>query len=417
MDIQRDSPRSHGRTLIALAAVTVLIGATVALTRLRSAEPTVERSLLTIDVVSRGEVVRDVRASGSLVADNIRILVASTGGRVEGEPVPVGSQVEPGTVIVRLANPDVDLAALQVEQQIALTATGLAQLRNRLSQDDASQQAAILQLRSQLREAQRNSRVLDSLDRRGLASRNEVASARERAEELGLRMQIEQGRLASMRRAASDQVRLTEQQMAGLSQMLVEQRRRVSALQVVAGQTGQLQSLGTPRLELGQWVNAGAELARVADPGRMRAQLRVPDLLAREVVLGQHVLVDLHDGVVPGVVTGIDPVSRAGSVMVDIRLLGPLPRSARPDLAIEGAIELERLPDVLRLSRPAYGAQRGKSQLFRLIPNQREAQRVDVDLGRGSVTTVEVLHGLAPGDSVIVSDVSYLVDSHIRIRP
>ena len=417
MDIQRDPPRSHRRMLVVVGAVTVLIGATVALTRLRSAVPTVERSLLTIDVVSRGEVVRDVRASGSLVADNIRILVASTGGRVEGEPVSVGSHVEPGTVIVRLANPDVDLAALQVEQQIALTATGLAQLRSRLSQDDASQRAAMLQLRSQLMEAQRNSRTLDSFDRRGLASRNEVASAHERAEELGSRMQIEQGRLASMRRAATDQVRLTEQQMVGLRRMLAEQRRRVVALQVVAGQTGQLQSLGTPRLELGQWVNAGAELARVADPGRMRAQLRVPDLQAREVSVGQNVVVDLHDGVMPGLVTGIDPVSRAGSVMVDIRLVGSLPRSARPDLAIDGAIELERLPDVLRLSRPAYGAQRGKTQLFRLIPNQREAQRVDVELGRGSVTTVEVLRGLAPGDSVIVSDVSYLTDSHIRIRP
>jgi multidrug resistance efflux pump len=417
VDIQRDRPTNRKRYVAAGAVAVLLIGATAGLDSLRPAQTSLDRTILAIDTVSFGELVREVRAPGTLVADHVRLVIAVTGGRVEGLPIPLGASVAPGTIVVRLSNGDVELGALQVQQQLTQAHTSLAQLRTRLAQDRMSQQSLLAQLRTQRLDAERAARVLDSLDRRGLASRNELAGAQEKAQEFAVRSALEKHRLEEMRTSAAEQVRLAGQQVAGLEQILAEQRRRVSSLQVVAGEAGELQSLGSPKLELGSWVNSGTELARVSQPGRLKAVLRVPESQAKEIIPGQHASVDTHDGVVRGHVTSVDPLTRGGAVSVELELDEALPKGARADLGVEGSIEIERLPSLLRVGRPAYGRAGTIVRLFRIVPNSGEAERVDVRLGRTSVMMVEVLQGLARGDSVIVSDMSpYITDSRVHLR-
>lgn len=417
MDIQRDPPMNRKRYVVAGAVTVLLIGATAGLSSLRPAQTSLDRTILAIDTVSFGELVREVRAPGTLLADHVRLVVAVTGGRVEALPVPLGAAVGPGTVVVRLSNGDVELGALQVQQQLTQAHSSLAQLKSRWAQDRISQQSLLAQLRTQRLDAERAARVLDSLDRRGLASRNELAGARERAQEIAVRSALEEHRLEEMRTSEAEQVRLAGQQVAGLEQILTEQRRRVSSLQVVAGEAGELQSLGSPKLELGSWVNSGIELARVSRSGRLKAVLRVPESQAKEIIPGQRANVDTHDGVVRGHVTSVDPLTRGGAVSVVVELDEAPPKGARADLGVEGSIEIERLPSLLRLGRPAYGQAGTVVRLFRIVPNTGEAERVDVQLGRTSVMMVEVLHGLARGDSVIISDMSpYITDSRVHLR-
>lgn len=417
MDIQRDPPRTRGKYVIAGAAAVLLVGATAGLNSLRPARTSLDRTLLTIDTVSVGELVREVHAPGTLVSDHVRLVVAVTGGRVEALPVAVGSPVTASTVIVRLSNADVELGALQVQQQLTQARTTLAQVKSRLAQDRLSQQSLLAQIRSQRLEAERSAQTYDSLDRQGLSARNEVATARERAEELIARSTIEAHRLEEMRTSEAEQVRLAAEQVAGLERILAEQRQRVSSLEVAAGDAGELQSLGSPKLELGAWVNSGTELARVSQPGRLKAVLRVPENQATEIVVGQHAIIDTDDGTIAGHVASVDPVTRGGAVSAEIALDGTPPRGARVDLGIEGSIEIERLPGLLRLGRPAYGRAGEIVRLFRIVPDAHEAERVDVRLGRTSVTMVEILDGLSRGDSVIISDMSpYVTDSRVHLR-
>lgn len=290
-------------------------------------------------------------------------------------------------------------------------------LRSRLAQDRLSQQSLLTQLRSQRLEAERAARTYDSLDRQGLSARNEVAAAREKAEELTARSTIEEHRLEEMRASEAEQVRLVTEQVAGLERILAEQRQRLSSLEVIAGDAGELQSLGSPKLELGAWVNSGTELARVSQPGRLKAVLRVPESQTTELVVGQHATVDTHDGVIAGHVASVDPVTRGGAVSVEIAFDDTPPRGARVDLGVEGAIEIERLPGLLRVGRPAYGRAGEIVRLLRVVPNTGEAERADVRLGRTSVTMVEVLSGLSRGDSVIISDMSpYVTDSRVHLQ-
>lgn len=417
MDIARDPPKSRKKYIIATIVVLGGILGAFSLTRLRPAVVTMERAVITFDTVTMGDMVRDVRGPGTLVPERTRIIVATTGGRIEALPVRAGDTVLAGATIIQLSNSDVELAALQVQQQLTQALAQLAQLRSSLQQQHVSQQGLVAQLRTQNLDAERSARVLDSLDRMRLASMNEVASARERAQEMSTRYQLELRRNEDMKLSELEQIQLSQQQIAGLRQILQEQRNRVASLRVAAIEAGQLQSLGNPRLELGQWVNSGIELARLSQPGRLKAVLRVPETLARDLVLGLRASIDTHDGVVSGHVANIDPVSHGGSVTVDIALDGPLPRGARVDLNVDGAIEIERLTNVMHVGRPAYGAAGTLVKLFKVIPNTGDVVRTDVRLGRASVNSVELKGGLSRGDSVIVSDMSpMLSEARIHIR-
>ena len=417
MDIERDRPSNRGKYVIAGTIVVAAILGSVALTRLKPAVTTLDRSKLTFDTVGIGDVIRDVRAPGTLVPEHVRIIVATTGGRVEALPLRPGASVQPGTTIIQLSNTDVELSALQVQQQITQAYASLAQMRSFQQQERITQQGAVAQLRTQHLDAERTARVLDSLDRRQLSSKNEMAAAHERAQEISMRYELEQRRTEQMKASAAEQLKLAQDQIDGLKRIQQAQQTRVTSMRVTAGESGQLQSLGSPQLELGQWVNSGIELARVAQSARLKALLRVPENLAKDVTVGQRTTVDTHDGVVPGHVIGIDPAARGGTVTIEVSLEGPLPKGARADLSIDGAIQIERLSHVMHVGRPAYGAAESEVRLFRVVPNKGEATRVNVNVGKASVNDIVVLRGLSRGDSIIISDMSQmLTDMRVRLK-
>jgi HlyD family secretion protein len=417
VDIERDRPSNKRKYMIAGAVVLCVLAGTLALTRMRPAVTTLDRSKLTIDTVSVGDVIRDVRGPGTLVPEHVRIIVATTGGRVEALPLRPGAKVEAGATIVLLSNTDVELSALQVQQQITQAYASLAQMRSFQQQERITQQGAVAQMKTQHLDAERNARVLDSLDKRQLSSKNEIAAAHERAQEVSMRYDLEQRRSAQMQSSGAEQLKLAQDQIDGLKRIQAAQQTRVTSMRVTAGESGQLQSLGSPTLELGQWVNSGIELARVATSDRLKAVLHVPENLAKDVAVGQKTTVDTHDGVVPGHVISIDPAARGGTVTIEVSLEGALPRGARADLSIDGIIQIERLVNVMHVGRPAYGAAESVIRLFRVTPNTGEAQRVNVDVGKASVNDIVVLRGLTRGDSVIISDMSQmLTETRVRLQ-
>jgi HlyD family secretion protein len=245
-------------------------------------------------------------------------------------------------------------------------------------------------------------------------SANELATAHDNAADLQTRLRVERERLEQVRSSMRRQIAGQESQIAMLRRLAEFNRTQIASMQVRSPQAGVLQELP---VELGQWVNSGATLAKVVQPGTLKAVLRIPETQARDLAVGQPASVDTHNGVVAARVTRIDPAAQNGTVTVDVALTGPLPRGARPDMSVDGTVDLERLGNVLHVGRPAYGQAESTVGIFRLLPGGREAERVNVQLGRGSATSVEVLHGLNPGNVVILSDMSqYDGAERVRLR-
>jgi len=441
VDIPRAPRPKRLRNALIAAGLVVAAAGTAALTRLEPAAPSVERATLWIDTVRRGPFVRQVRAPGTLVPEHVRLVSALTAGRVEQMLVRPGTAVEAGTVLLEMSNPDVQLQLLEAERQLGAAEAQLVNLRNQLETGRLQQQAAVAQITSEYNEARRNAAVFEALDKKGMSSANEVAAARDRARELAERRALEEQRLTLARRAIGRQLALEAANVERLRGVAQFMRDRVDAMKVVAGEPGVLQEMD---LDLGQWVTPGQVLARVAQPGRLKAELRVPETQAKDVAMGQRVAIDTRtgsgagsaadtaragggagtaagmatSGVIPGRVLRVDPAVQNGTVMVEVALEPPggqLPRGARADLSVDGTVEIERLADVLSVGRPAYGQPESTVGLFRLTPDGTAAERVQVVLGRASVTAVEVVRGLNPGDRVIVSDVSQW-DAHERLR-
>ena len=417
MDIKR-APQSKKKQYIAwgsgiLAIVLVSLG----ISRLKPAAPSVERATLWVDSVKKGELLREVRAAGTLAPEHIRIIAAVTAGRIEQLPVRPGVTVTPATLLIEMSNTDVQLQALQAEQSLTQARSGLATLRTSLHQQRLAQEGAIAQLATLVQDADRQLKVVEALDKKGLASASEVAAARDRVKELQTRETIERQRLEEMNASSREQLQLNQEQVARLGDIVREQMNRVRSMRVVAGESGVLQTLGSQgtNLELGQWVNPGMELARVARPGRLKAVLRVAETMAKDIVVGQKATVDTRNGIVPGHVMRIDPSSQQGTVTVEIAIDGDLPRGARADMSVDGTIEIERLPNVMYVARPSYGSAESTVGIFKVSDDGSEATRVNVKLGRASVNTIEVMQGLAVGDSVIISDMSQW-DNVSRIR-
>jgi multidrug resistance efflux pump len=407
LDIKREPPKKTKKYIAGGVALLGVLAISAFISRLRPAAPPVERATLWIDTVKRGEMVRSVNAPGTLEPEHIRIIVAITSGRVETLPVRPGASVTADQTILTLSNPDLDLQTLQYQQQLTQSYAALAQLRNSLQQGLMTQEGAVAQLVTQYQLAARNASVADSLDKKKLSSPNEVAAAHDQVTELKRRLDLERQRYTDMEASQKQQLDLQQQQIDGLKQILQEQRNRVASMRVTAGEEGQLLTLGNPELELGQWVNSGIELARVAKPGRLKAVLRVPETQAKDVAIGQRATIDLHNnGVIEGHVIRTDPSSQAGTVTVEVGLDGALPNGARSDLSVDGTIEIDRLKNVLYVGRPAYGQAESTVGLFKVEKNSGFAERANVKLGRASVNTIEVVSGLAVGDSVIISDMS-----------
>ena len=412
MDIVREKPKSRKKYFYGLGALAAVVTVTVALSNLEPAAPTVERATLWIDSVARGTMIRQVRAPGTLVPEQMRYIPAVTAGRIEQVHVRPGTPVFANTVLLELSNPEVQLELLSAQQQLTAAEAALVSLRTNLETSRLNQQGVVAQIKSQYQEAKRQAAVIAELDQKGLSSTNEAARAKDQAVELEERLKVEQDRLRVQSASINEQVALQENQVRRLRAIAAFQQDRVQSMKVTAGADGVLQEMA---LEPGQWVNPGTILGRVAQPGRLKAVLRVPETQAKDVALGQPTAVDTRNGIATGRVMRIDPSSQNGTVQVEVALEGELPRGARPDLSVDGTIEIERLTDVMYVGRPAYGQAESTVGLFRLEPDGKTARRANVKLGRSSVNTIEVVQGLNVGDRVIISDMSQW-DNQDRIR-
>ena len=404
MDIQR-APAQKGRKQliyggIALAAV---LATTLGLRGLKPAAPKVDRAAVWIDSVQRGPLVIEVRGPGTLVPERIRYISAVTAGRVERRLAEPGQEVKPETVLLELSNPDVQLEALESERQLTVAQADRVNLRANLRSQLLNQEAVVAAARAAYLDARRTAEASEGLAKQELISSMEASRAKDRVEELDTRFKVESERLEVMTSAADSQIVLQLAQVGRLTAVTDFQRGRVRSMVVKAGANGILQELP---LEVGQWAQSGATLARLVEPGKLKAVLRIPETQAKDVVLGQPAAIDTRNGIVQGKVMRIDPAVQNGTVTVDVSLEGELPRGARPDLSVDGTIQVERLDNVLHVGRPAYGQGNSAIGLFKLVGDGTEAVRVNVRLGRTSVNTVEILGGLQPGEKVIISDMS-----------
>ena len=412
MEIPRPPKSKRGRYAAIAVAVAAVGLVTVALARLKPAAPSVERSTIWIDSVRLGTMLRSVRGSGSLQPERIRWVSAVTAGRVERVNYRPGATVTASNVLLELSNPDVQLQLLEAQRGLTAAQAELVNLRTTLEAGRLDQRAAVASARAQAHQAARDAVAAETLATRNMIPANELARLRETAQEAATRIEVEEARLALLTQTADSQLALQRAQVERLRAIAEFQQARVGSMVVRAGADGVVQDLD---LQPGQWVISGQTLARVVEPGRLKAVVRIPETQARDVALGQKASVDTRNGVVDGTVVRIDPAAQNGTVAVDIGLTDSLPRGARPDLTIEGTIELERLDRVLYVGRPAYGQPEGQVSLFRLLPDGTSAERVSVQLGRASVNTIEVVRGLSAGDRVIISDMSQW-DTVNRVR-
>lgn len=417
MDIKRDPPKKTKRNILIAGGVVAAVALTVALSKLEARPPSVARAEVIIDSVQRGELVRNVRAPGTLVPENIRYVAAVVSGRVEDRPLRPGAMVTKNTVILVLSNPDEQLQLLAAQQQLAQAEQNLVTLRSSLESSLLGQRSTIAQLRTQMSQAVRNKATFEALDssRKGLASENEIKAARELVVELETRIKIEEDRLRLAEAAMKEQIVGAEATVNSTRAVLQLRRDRIAGLNVTAGIDGQLQSLS---LELGQWINSGTELARVAQPGRFKAVLRVPESQAKDVVVGQKVDVDLHQGdIVKGSVMRVDPTSQNATVEVEVSLEGSMPQGARSDLSVDGTIEIDRIPNTLYVQRPGNSQPDQTVGLFKLEPDGKTAIRTNVKFGKASVNLIEVLAGLQVGDKILISDMGqYDTVNRVRIN-
>jgi len=411
LDIARVREKRDPRWFIGGGILAVLL-ATLGVSQLKPAAPSVERSTLWIDTVKRGEMLRQVRGTGTLVPEDLRVVSALTAGRIERVIVRPGAKVEAGTVLLEMSNPDVQLQALDAERQVKQAEADLASLRSTLESQRLGAVSTVASTRTQMNEAERGVKVAERLATDGLASGMEIDRARDRLEETRSLYESEKSRLVLLTEALKAQMELKRSEVDRLRAIAQFQRDRVASMTVRAGQAGVVQSLA---LQPGEWVNPGAEMARVAGQDRLKAVVRVPETQARDVVLGLAVVVDTRNGTVKGRVSRIDPGAQGGTVAVDVAIEGVLPRGSRPDLSVDATIEIERLPNVLYVGRPADGSSEATVGLFVLGSDGRIATRTSVKLGRGSVNTIEVLSGLKVGDQVILSEMSRW-DAVARVR-
>jgi HlyD family secretion protein len=412
VDIPRAPVGNRKRYVQAGISVGVILLLTILLASLKPAAPSVDREILSLDAVRRGPMVREVRGPGTLVPEHIRWISALTPARVERIFVQPGTTVQAGTVLLELANPDVQIEALDAQRQLTAAQGELVNLRTSLQSQRLTQAGLVATTRSQYLQAKRDAAVADSLTVIGGLSRNDVSLAHEKADELEARYDIEKQRLDLLTSAVDSQLDVQREQVVRLRAITAFRLSRLNSLQVRAGEAGVLQEL---TLQLGQWVVPGTILAKVVQPGRLKAVIRIPETQAPGLAIGQAASVDTRTGLVAGRVVRIDPAAQEGTVTVDIALDGRLPDGARPDINVEATITLERLSDVLFTGRPAYGQANNTVGMFKLVEGGRYAVRVPVKLGRTSVNAIEIVQGLAAGDSVILSDMTRY-DNVERVR-
>ena len=417
MDIARPEFKTQKRRrqmIVGAIVLMAVVAVTIGVSRLKPAAPTVERGTVWTDTVKRGPMVRQVRGIGSLVPtqESVRQIPAETEATVVRIRVLPGSQVEADTILLEMINSQTEQAAVDAQLQLKAAQAEYQSLRVRLESDLMNQKAGAATVNADHNQAQRQAETDKALYELGVISGLAYKGSKGKADELTTRDDLETQRLTANQKAIESQM---AQQQAKVEQMRVLaqlKQKQLDALKVRAGIKGVLVDLP---LQVGQHVLPGIMLAKVVEPDHLMATIKIAETQARDVQIGQPASVDTHNGVVAGTVMRVDPAVQNGTVTVDLKLTGELPKGARPDLSVDGTVDLERLDNVLYVGRPAFGQESSTISLFKLFPDGQEALRVPVKVGRASVNSIQVIEGLHEGDTVILSDMSRW-DNTDRIR-
>ncbi len=406
MDIPRSRIRWRRRLRrgLAFGAIVLILGLiTLGVWRLTPADPTVERASVVIDSVKRGTLLRQVQGYGKLVPEEMYWIPARTQGRVERILVQPGAAVRPDTVLLEMSNEELERDVATAVMEVKATEADYTSLRVRLAKEVLDQKASFAMVQANYSRAKLEEQMNEQLATDRLISNRQLQLSRSTAQELATRLEIETTRVEISSEAVEAQLAAQAARVDQVRAIARLKRNQLDGLHVRAGTTGVLALLP---VEVGQQVTPGTNLARVANPEQLKAEIKIPETQAKDIAVGQNASIDTHNGIISGRVSRIDPAVQEGSVTVDVALDGPLPTGARPDLSVNGTIELERLEDVLYVGRPAFGRDTGLVSMFRLADGGERAVRVQVSLGSSSVMAVEVLEGLQPGDEVILSDMS-----------
>jgi HlyD family secretion protein len=415
MDVPRvgvAAKKRKRRIIIIAASALGLILATIAISRLKPAVPSIDRSTVWIDTVKRGPMVRQVRGLGTLVPEDIRWIPANTEGRVEKILIWPGTKVEPGDVILELTSPELEQSAHEAESKAKGVEADLTTLRATLQRELLDQESKTTSAHAAYEQAKMERETNDRLSKNGLIAELDYKKSKIKEEESQKSDEIEQKRLAFARDSIEPQLAAKQAALDQANQLAKLKLDQVEALHVKAGMSGVLQQLP---VQIGQRLKIGDNLARVADPTKLKAQVKIAETQAKDIQVGQKAMIDTRNGTANGHVTRVDPAVEQGTVTVDVGFDETLPKGARPDLSVDGTIELEHLNDVIYVGRPAFGQENNTVGMFKLVSGSSEAVRTQVKLGKSSVNTIEILSGLQPGDQVILSDTSAW-DAHDRIR-
>lgn len=415
MDIQRPSnarSKKIKRAAYVTAAVVVIAGVTLGLSRLKPAAPSVDRGTVWTDTVKRGPMLREVRGLGTLVPLDIHWIAALTTARVDKIVIRPGHLVEPNTVILEMSDPAVAQSLVDSEYQLKGAEADLANLKVQVNSELMNQKAIEAGVRSDYEQTKLQHEVDVKLYNEGIDADVTQKLSKVREDQLKIRLDLEEERTRVAGDSAQARVQAQQAHLEQARAMYALRRNQADALHVRAGITGVLQLLP---VDVGQSVAVGTNIARVADPKKLKAEIKIAETQAKDIVIGQNATVDTRNGIVKGHVIRIDPSVVNGTVTVDVGIDDPLPLGARADLSVDGTIELENLKDVLYVGRPVHGQTDATISLFKVLPDDSDAERVNVKLGRSSVNTVEILSGLKVGDKVILSDMSQW-DNVDRIR-
>jgi HlyD family secretion protein len=415
MDIQRPSnaaAKRRRRIIFSALAVIFIAGVTLGLSRLKPAAPTVERSTIWTDQVKRGPMLRQVRGLGTLAPVDIRSISALTDATVERRRILPGTQVKADTIIMDLSDPATEQAAKDAELQLKAAEADYKNLEVTVQSNLLTQRANAATVSADYGDAKTKADIDTQLAKLGVISEQALQSSKGHSEELSTRDQIEKERVAINTKSVTSQLAVQQAKIDELKALYELKKQQLDALHVRAGIDGVLTEV--PVVE-GQRVVAGTNLAKVVDPNKLKAELKIAETQSKDITFGQPASVDTHNGVIDGTVMRIDPAVINGTVTVDVKLEGKLPAGARPDLSVDGTIDLDRLANVEFVGRPAFGQENSTVSMFKLDADQKGATRVTVKLGRSSVNAVEILGGLNEGDQVILSDMSRW-DNVDRIR-
>jgi HlyD family secretion protein len=418
MDIVRDESvkrkKRQKQMLLGAAAVLAVVGITLGVGTLKPAAPSVEYTTIWPDTVKRGSMMRQVRGLGTLVPipEDVRLIPAETDVRVERVIVLPGTPVTPDTVIMELSNPTVSQEAIASDLDVKSAEAEYHNTQAKVNSELGVTKAEAATVEAEYENAKRDAEANKELNKIGVLSDSALKASLAKAHEMEVRRKIEEERIAESTEAIKTQMAVQQANIDQKHAMAQLRNRQLDALKVRAGISGVLQELP---VQVGQRVAQGTILAKVVQPDHLKAELKIPETQAKDIVIGQNAEIDTHNGVVKGRVSRIDPAVLNGTVTVDVKLDEAAPKGARPDLSVDGTITLEKLDNVLYVGRPAFGQEKSTVSMFKIDPDGKGANRTPVELGRSSVNTIEVIRGLKEGDQVILSDMSRW-DNQERIR-